>query len=246
MIVPFLIWERQWKELLKIWWVPLAAATLVVVPWSIAIHIKQPDFWRYFFWYEHVQRFLSPDKGQHSEPFWYFIPIILAGTLPWSTWLTKAVSGLKGAWSEDSLIRLAICWLLFLFLFFSACGGKLATYILPCFPPLVILLVTGFLRWYTFPGMEKKFTKDLYISASLMGIGAAGFLVTQMSPWEKVQIYHSGESWKWMLIVMALLMYAAFLVIAARQKYENKRLVCCCLAPMALLFCVPFIVPDRV
>jgi 4-amino-4-deoxy-L-arabinose transferase len=245
-IFPFLLWERQWKELLSIGWVPLTAAVLVVLPWSLAIHMKEADFWKYFFWNEHVQRFLSPDKGQHSEPFWYYIPIILAGALPWSAWLVKAVSGLKGTGSKDSLIRLAICWVLFPFLFFSACGGKLGTYILPCFPPLAILLVTGFLRWHKFPGMEKKFARDLFISAILMAVTAIGLLVTQMGPWEKVRIYHSSESWKWLFIVVALLSYAAFLVITGRQKTENRRLVYYCLTPVALFFCVPFIVPDRV
>jgi len=245
-IAPFLLWQRQWKELLKIWWIPFATAIVVVLPWCIAVHSKEADYWRYFFWQEHIQRFLNPAGGQHSKPFWYFIPIILAGALPWTTWLPKALSGLKDMQFKDSFIRFAVCWLVFPFLFFSACGGKLGTYILPCLPPLLILLVVGFLRWYTFLGKEIKFKNDLYISAGLMCFIAASLIFAQISSFVSLKIYHAEETWKWILLIIVFLAYAGFLISAACQKTSNKRLICCCFAPLLLLLCIPFVVPDRV
>ena len=245
-IVPFLLWERRRKELLRIWWVPLAVAVLVALPWCLAIQWRERDFWRYFFWHEHIQRFLNAKGGQHPDPFLYFIPVILVGALPWSTWLPNAFSGLKNIQFKDSFFRFTVCWFLFPFLFFSASAGKVETYILPCFPPFTILIIMGFLRWYVLPGKEKTFTVNLYISAIIMVIVAVALVFAQTSSFASLKIYHSGETWKWILLVVAFLAYAAFLVLAGRQKAMNKRLIYCFLAPLTILFCAHFVMPDQV
>ena len=58
MIAPFLVWQGRSRDLLTMPWVPAAAAIGVVLPWAIAIGVREPDFWRYFVWEEHVQRFV--------------------------------------------------------------------------------------------------------------------------------------------------------------------------------------------
>lgn len=48
-IVPFMLWEGRWKELFRIAPVTLGTAVLVVLPWGLMIHFREPDFRNYFF-----------------------------------------------------------------------------------------------------------------------------------------------------------------------------------------------------
>ncbi|MDZ7696998.1 MAG: phospholipid carrier-dependent glycosyltransferase [Deltaproteobacteria bacterium] len=133
-VVPFMLWERRMNRVLKASWIPILAAVLVVLPWALMIHLREGDFWNYFFWTEHISRFLSPIPGQHPKPFWYFIPVLIGGLLPWVALMPAAVMGVGRRWRQDAFIRFLFCWFFFPFLFFSASSGKLIPYILPCFP----------------------------------------------------------------------------------------------------------------
>ena len=82
-VVPFLVWEGRYKDLFRIPWIPMIAALVIVLPWSLMIHFREGDFWNYFFWTEHVARFVNPVRGQHPKPLWYFLPVLMGGALPW-------------------------------------------------------------------------------------------------------------------------------------------------------------------
>src|SRR5262249_1292500 len=127
-IVPFALWDRRWKDALRMAWLPIVAALVVCLPWSIAIAIRERDFWRYFFEVQNVERFAAA-SAEHQQKFWYFIPFLLIGTFPWNTFLAAIVAGVGRTGLRDSFVRFLICWAIFPFLFFSLSRGKLATYI---------------------------------------------------------------------------------------------------------------------
>ena len=141
--VPFLIWRREWKKLLTFPWLPLVIVLLIVVPWAVAQHRAEPDFWRYFFVEEHWKRFTSRTYDRKPQPFWYFVPVLLVGALPSGLlWIAGAL-GCTKEWLKRPFVQYLICWFVFPFLLFSASSCKLGTYILPCFPPLAILLTSA-------------------------------------------------------------------------------------------------------
>jgi 4-amino-4-deoxy-L-arabinose transferase-like glycosyltransferase len=120
----------------------LALFLLVTTPWFIAVARANDEFLSFFFVHEQFQRFLT-EEHQRTGPWYYFVPLVAAGSLPWLVVLTL---GARRAWRDDgaptgvfSWRRLALVWAGFVFVFFSASGSKLPSYILPMFAPLALV-----------------------------------------------------------------------------------------------------------
>jgi 4-amino-4-deoxy-L-arabinose transferase-like glycosyltransferase len=124
----------------------IALFLVLTVPWFVAVARSNDEFLQFFFVHEHFQRFLT-EEAQRTGPWYYFIPLAIAGSLPW---LAVLAYGTRRAWRDGrpnslgfSWQRFALVWAAFVFLFFSASGSKLPSYILPMFAPLA--LVVGWL-----------------------------------------------------------------------------------------------------
>ncbi|MDD1139319.1 lipid IV(A) 4-amino-4-deoxy-L-arabinosyltransferase [Pseudomonas sp. TNT2022 ID233] len=136
--LPWMLWQKRWRELLLYGPVAIAVAIIVSLPWALAVHGQEPDYWRFFFWHEHIRRFAG-DDAQHDAPWWFYLPLLVAFSLPWVGMLPVAF---KQAWQtrRETGIAFLGLWLLMPLLFFSLSNGKLPTYILPCLLPLALLL----------------------------------------------------------------------------------------------------------
>jgi 4-amino-4-deoxy-L-arabinose transferase len=136
--VPYMLWQRRLGELLRYGPLAIGVAVLVCLPWVLAIHNLEPDFWRFFFWNEHIRRF-SADNAQHVRPWWFFLPIMTVACLPWTGLLPNT---LHQAWKEKRhpAIAFLALWLLLPLGLFSLSNGKLPTYIMPCLLPLALLM----------------------------------------------------------------------------------------------------------
>jgi 4-amino-4-deoxy-L-arabinose transferase-like glycosyltransferase len=115
----------------------------IAAPWHIAVGLKNPEFFWFYFVHEHVLRFVTPEAGR-NQPAWFFIPILLAGWLPWCVFLPSAIYASVRRWRADrpsgSSDLFILLWFVLPFLFFSASHSKLIPYALPFFPPLALLL----------------------------------------------------------------------------------------------------------
>ena len=135
-------------------------------PWFLLCAQANPEFLHFFFIHEHVQRFMST-VHQRVEPAWYFIPILLAGLLPWTGQLWAALRrpfapSETRAFSPTKFLAL---YVLVVLVFFSLSGSKLPSYILPAFPALALLIGNVLSRQKTFPH-----------SALWLGLGWAALL----------------------------------------------------------------------
>jgi 4-amino-4-deoxy-L-arabinose transferase-like glycosyltransferase len=113
----------------------------VAAPWYVATVVRDVEFAHYFFWKHHVERFVTP--FDHQEPFWFYLPVIMLGMMPWTLLLPGL---LRQIWRRSqspepsgslSFLMLAFGWCV---LFFSASGCKRPSYILPAMPLLALAL----------------------------------------------------------------------------------------------------------
>jgi len=126
--------------------VPFVRGTLLFLalaaPWYVLISLRNEDYARYFFLEKNLGSFSSEGRAHHAEPFYYYVPALLAGFVPWTPFLPAA---LAHTWRElrtprrDGLLFLLV-WFGFTFAFFSYAESKLATYILLLFPALSLVL----------------------------------------------------------------------------------------------------------
>src|SRR6478609_11915210 len=62
----------------------------IVLPWFLAVQHKVPQFFRVFFIEHNLERF-GTNLYQHSQPFWYYIPVFLLAALPWTFFALPAL-----------------------------------------------------------------------------------------------------------------------------------------------------------
>lgn len=136
--LPYMLWQRRLGELLRYGPLAVIVAIIVSLPWVLAIHAHEPDFWKFFFWNEHIRRFAAED-AQHTRPWWFYLPMLVVSSLPWAALLPATFTQ---AWKSkrQSGTGFLLLWLVLPLVFFSLSRGKLPTYIMPCLLPLAVLM----------------------------------------------------------------------------------------------------------
>lgn len=260
-IASFLAWNRKWKEMLWMPWIPLIVAIVVSLPWAILIHGREPDFWRYFVVVEHFDRAFKADSGQHPEPFWYFIPVIIGGSLPWVLTLPGICTVLKPRLPEDDLAKYCLCWLVFPFLFFSASSGKLGTYILPCFPAVAYLFQVGLNKYFT-TGNKRVFDITCRVFSIILFVAAGGFALAQILSdtgvtamvIERISgrmpkytaLYRHGETWKWIVAVAATGFWAWCMRLTWKATGTERKMFYFFIGSMLVFIASHLVVPELI
>jgi 4-amino-4-deoxy-L-arabinose transferase len=239
-IVPFMVWERRFKSLLKSLWIPALFAVMVSLPWAVLIHLREPDFWHFFFWHEHIQRFIAED-AQHKESFWYFFMLLPIAILPWTFLLPAVWSGLRKRMFNDSMMRFALCWFLFPFLFFSVSKGKVPTYILPCLLPLAIILSVG-INHYFINGRQNSFNVGALLHAGFMILVIVSLLLVQIIGLDDSRPYVHAR--KLLFLSAGFLVWVIFLISSMRSLKPEKKIMLYAAAPLFFLIAVHFCIPD--
>lgn len=246
-IVPFLLWERRFPDILRMSWIPILVALLVALPWGLAIYSREPDFWRFFFWNEHIRRFMAND-AQHKESFWFFFLVAPAMFVPWTFLVPAAATGI---WSrirdqgpQGRLIRFALCWLVLSFLLFSFSKGKLLTYILPCFPPFALLIAFGLDALFQKGARSRLIQGGILICACLFALILIGFGYVQTFGFEGFRPF--GSLWKAGGVATGLLAVVLMCLWAFGSRVRRKKVFLFGMAPLVLFSVAHGTTPDQI
>jgi len=140
-VMPFLLLRRDWASLRLTLWLPgLLLYLLVALPWFVLVQHANPQFLRIFIFEHNLARY-STNMFQHPQPFWYFVPVVLIGLLPWVVFVIAAfVKAVRQSIDTRSSFELFFgLWAILPVIFFSFSQSKLPGYILPSLPPFAIL-----------------------------------------------------------------------------------------------------------
>jgi 4-amino-4-deoxy-L-arabinose transferase-like glycosyltransferase len=183
---------KTWRP--KALWITAAVAA----PWFILCTIVNGwTFIEVFFISHNIERFATPVFG-HDRPVYFFIPVLLLLTFPWTFLLTSA---LRRTFGRNEFVLL--WWAIVPFVFFSLSRSKLPGYILPMVPPIALLLAKEI--WQP---RSRVYKVAVFIEAGTMAfIGVAfGFYGNTLN----IEPHVSGP----VIMAVAFTMAAALVVIA--------------------------------
>ena len=168
------------------------------------VSIANPEFPHYFFVHEHFERFLTKAHGRY-QPAWYFIPILLIGMIPWlgsllqGLWLGLARESTR----EFSPTRFLLTWIVVVFGFFSVSSSKLASYILPIFPAIGVLIGLYLARQEGNPALRWQALPALLVG--MAGLVLAGRAADFATPQVDVERYLAYQPWLYGAAIALLL-----------------------------------------
>ena len=66
----------------------------------MAVQLRNPEFFRVFILEHNLARF-GKDLYHHTQPFWYYLPVVLLGLVPWTMFvIAAAVETIRAWWTE--------------------------------------------------------------------------------------------------------------------------------------------------
>jgi 4-amino-4-deoxy-L-arabinose transferase-like glycosyltransferase len=173
----------------------------LVVPWFVLVERAHPGAFDFLIVREHFQRYLTKMHDRY-QPWWYFLAILAAGTLPW---LPQSARALATGWRAErpagqfDVGRVLWVAAAFILLFFSMSDSKLAPYVVPMIPLLALL------------GARQDATgvRDLRLAAGLQiacgVLTVVAVVVATRRSWPPRSAWMVDALWPWLTLVAAVL-----------------------------------------
>ncbi len=130
------IFRNQW------FWIGSLLGLGIALPWYLIMFQKHGQaFIQEFFINDHWRRLIEAEHRGSDR--WYFYPVtMIAGMFPWSIILIFAFGRLYQRLRTNVTMgeQFLLSWILIVFICFQCAHSKLASYILPLFPALALLV----------------------------------------------------------------------------------------------------------
>ena len=228
--------------------ITLGVTAIIAAPWYLLMEAYRPGYLWYFFIDRHVYGFATDTQMHSNQPWWYYLPVILVGGLPWIGYLPHVIQEAwhtrkeRGAPQDRSAHTLLWCWLIVTLLLFTAAKSKTAAYILPVFPPIAVLcasvwtrLLDGRLSESTRKGLARTFWLSLPTAAAPLPV----LLIVVQKAFD----CRFGPA-VWILAVAIALTPAVMVFLWTRRRFAGVLAVGTLFTCAELLFALVFLAPQ--
>ena len=226
----------------------LGIAAVIAAPWYLLMEAYHPGYLWYFFIDRHVLGFATDTQMHSNQSWWYYIPVILIGGLPWIGYMPHVI---QEAWAtrkdrtaprERSAYTLLWCWLIVTALLFTVAKSKTVAYILPVFPPMAVLcgsvwtrLLDGRLSETARKGLAQTFWLSLPTAA-------APLPVLLIVAWKVFDCRFAPAVW---VLAFAIALTPAVMVFLwTRRRFAGVLAVGTVFTCVELLFALVFLAPQ--
>lgn len=154
----------------------------LTLPWHILAAMQNPNFFDFYIIHEHFTRFLNDAHGR-TQPIFFFIPIVLLGLFPWVFFAFQSIRKIYKERSQTFQEEVyLLCWIGFVFTFFSIGKSKLIPYIVPIFPAFALLIGSYIANIYEKKSLSVGYSRGVVAYCGFCGLLAiavwVGLIVT--------------------------------------------------------------------
>jgi 4-amino-4-deoxy-L-arabinose transferase-like glycosyltransferase len=220
-----LFFYSLWQRDLKMWdrlhiGTGLLLFFAIVTPWFVWVQARNPEFGEFFFFHEHLARFISTTHRREGA-WWYFVPILLAGLAPWTLLF---LSRLRHVWAVIAAPkpfhpeRLLVVWCVFIFAFFSVSGSKLPSYIVPIFPALALLMAPSIVQT-----SSRAHAWNLGAACVFALMCAAAMAMIDRFANDEIPVELFQNMRPWLVVTVAALLLGTVLALRSRRQAASLR-----------------------
>lgn len=190
---------------------------LLAAPWYVAQYLKEGQaFIDGFFLKHNLARYQSTFE-RHGGDFFYYIPVLLIGLLPYSSVFMKLFTRAASIVKDDLQLFLLI-WFLFVVVFFSFSQTKLPHYIVYGYPAVFILMS------FYIGALRSRFLTLLPPLALFAALLALPILVTHYAPlsndaYTRAALQNAGDYFSPAYIVFFALSLLLTLYLMFERRY---------------------------
>ena len=221
----------------------------IVTPWFVLMERANEGYLEYFILNQHLGNFLGGEGAmtpRHPEPFYYYLPVLLAGLLPWSALLPQS---LIRAWRRnqvgpDSMSHFLVIWVLAMFIICSAAVSKLSTYLLPVFPACALLIGVYLSEFLDNPRHKARRGWIAGVSCWLIPVVLLAAYAIPNDPWGYWN-HRGGIVWQdfeIFLVIFSLLLISTLVLLLIR-KYMSAVVSVAITGPTLAFFILFVMVP---
>jgi 4-amino-4-deoxy-L-arabinose transferase-like glycosyltransferase len=166
------------------------------------------------------------------------VAVLFAGLFPWSGLVLPAIARAtpRGTF-RDAGLTFVLCWLLLPFVFFTLAGSKLPGYIVPCVPPLALLMgraAVALSRREAFPGW-----------AGPRAVAVLGLLTASLVALLPVTLFRRGDpAWPLAVLLTVWSVTVAFAVARRIAADPNGALAILRVGAAGLLLLLTRLAPE--